>query len=78
VDYLLTGKEERQPTKKRANLFGNSIFNFFASKDLFKKVDVQQKEFLEDVGLLIMENNLFIVTDVNAMGFIHLNVHPCT
>ncbi len=31
---------------------------FFAIKKPLKKIDVQQKEFLQDLGLLIVKNNL--------------------
>ncbi len=48
----------RKPTKKRANLSRNSIFNFFATKNFFKKDDAQRNFFLEDLGLLIVKSNL--------------------
>jgi hypothetical protein len=35
---------------------GQSLF--FYVKDTFKKEDVSQKEFLKDLGLLIVKNNL--------------------
>jgi hypothetical protein len=34
---------EKQPIKKRPNLFRVTISNFFAIKDPFKKDDVHQK-----------------------------------
>jgi len=40
MNNLLTKKEERQPTKKRTNMFGNSIFKFLVTKNYFKKDDV--------------------------------------
>jgi len=39
-------------------LFGNSISKFFITKSSCKKDDVQWKEFLEDLALLIVKNNL--------------------
>jgi hypothetical protein len=60
MNNFLTRKNKWQPTKKRANLFGNSISNFFVTKDSFKKNDMYRKEFLEDLGLFIMKNNLLI------------------
>jgi hypothetical protein len=39
----LKGEEERKPTKKRPNIFGNSIFKFLTTKESFKKDDMQQK-----------------------------------
>jgi hypothetical protein len=38
-------------------IFGESILKFFPIKDSFKRKDVPQKEFLEDLGLLIIKNN---------------------
>jgi hypothetical protein len=40
MNNLLTRKEGRQPTKKRANMFGNSISKIFVTKDYFKKDDM--------------------------------------
>ncbi len=60
VNFLLEGREEKQPTKKIMIMFGGSISKFFFVKDSFKKEDVPQKEFLEDLGLLIIKNNLLI------------------
>jgi hypothetical protein len=56
----LKGKEEKQPTKKIATVFGGSIFRFIFVKDSFEKEDVPQKEFLEDSSLLIIKNSLQI------------------
>jgi hypothetical protein len=49
---------EKQLSKKRPNLSSNSISSFFVTKEPFKKDDVQQKQFLEDLGLLIVKNHL--------------------
>jgi len=49
---------EKQPTKKRAHISNSSILNFFALKDPFKKVNVEQKMFMENPALLIMKNHL--------------------
>ncbi len=51
-------ENERQPSRKKLNIFSNSIFNFFVAKESFKKDDVQQKLFLEDLGILIVKNHL--------------------
>jgi hypothetical protein len=54
--WIVCWKERRrEPTKKKENLSRNSIFNFFVTKDSFKKDVVEQKEFLEDLGLLIVK-----------------------
>jgi hypothetical protein len=39
-------------------LFGGQISNFFITKDPSKKDNVQQKDFLQDLGLLIVKNDL--------------------
>ncbi len=49
---------EKQPTKKRPNVSNNVISKFFIIKDHFKNYDVQQKDFLKDLGLLIVKNQL--------------------
>jgi hypothetical protein len=32
--------------------------SFFSTKDSFKKDDVRQKQFLQDLGLLVVKNHL--------------------
>jgi hypothetical protein len=44
--------------KKKPNVFSNFIFNFFIAKVFLKKKDVHQKQFLEDLTLLIVKNHL--------------------
>jgi hypothetical protein len=39
-------------------VFGGSIFIFYFVKSSFKKEEVPQKEFLKDLGLLIVKKNL--------------------
>ncbi len=58
VNFLLKGSVERQPTKKIVIIFGGSISKFFSVKDSFEREDVPQKEFLQDLGLLIIKKNL--------------------
>ncbi len=41
---------ERQFAKKRFLIYNSSIFEFFASKDPFKKDDVEQKMFVENLA----------------------------
>ncbi len=68
---------ERQLTKKRTNPFGLSISIFFAIKNSFKKNDVQQKEFDEDLGFLIVKNNLRIqFVDSVSFKILILNLCP--
>ncbi len=49
---------ERQPRKKRPHVNGTIISNFFVVKNSYKKYDVQQKQFLEDLTFLIIKNHL--------------------
>jgi hypothetical protein len=65
---------ERQPTKKRPNVLTNAISVFFAIKEPFNKDDVQQKDFLQDLGLLIVKNNLPLQF-VENVWFKHLILH---
>jgi hypothetical protein len=59
VDNVVRGIVAKQLAKKRPNVLVNVIFYFFLVKDLFKKDIVQQKEFVQDLGLLIVKNHLF-------------------
>jgi hypothetical protein len=49
---------ESRPTKKRPNLSNSEISKFFGAKDPFKKDDVQQKQFLQDLALLVVKSHL--------------------
>jgi hypothetical protein len=51
---------EKQPSKKKPNVFGNAISNFFCVKDYLKKDDVQQKDFLQERSPLIVNNHLLL------------------
>jgi hypothetical protein len=57
LNNLLRSIEEKCPSKKRTNPFKRLISNFFLSKIPSKKNCVT-KEFLKDLGLLIVKNNL--------------------
>jgi hypothetical protein len=58
VNSLLKGSVEKQSTKKKMIIFNGSISKFFCIKDSFKREDVPHKECLEELGLLIVNNNL--------------------
>ena len=58
VNNLLKEPHERKPTKKIPHVNGTNNSNFFVFKDSYKKDDVQQKQFLEDLVLLIVKNHL--------------------
>jgi hypothetical protein len=55
---ILWEKIKKQPSKKRWNASSDSISSFFTAKEPFKKDDVQQNVFLEDLTLLIIKNHL--------------------
>ncbi len=59
MDNVVRGIVEKQLAKKRPNVLVNAISFIFLTKDLFKKNNVQQKEFVQDLGLLIVKNHLF-------------------
>jgi len=48
----------KKTCKKTPNVLTNVISIFFVTKKPFKKDDVQHKDLLQDLGLLIMKNNL--------------------
>jgi len=69
-------KWQETTSLKRPNIFNNYIFNFFVEKEPFKKDDVEQKQFLEDVGFLIMKNNLSLQFMRNVW-LMHFSMHLC-
>jgi hypothetical protein len=73
---LLKGKENKQLAKKRMIVFVGSSSKIFSIKDSFKKEYVSHKIFLEDLGLLIVKNNLPIQF-VESMWLKHLILHLC-
>ncbi len=74
VNGLIRGILERQTTKTRLNVSNFAIFKFFIVKDPFKKDDEQQNDFLKNLGLLIMKNQLSLqfvgVFNSNAQFYI--------
>ncbi len=58
MNKLMKGKEKMWPTKKKQNLYGGSISNKIVVKNTLKKDEMLQKEFLEDMGLLFVKENL--------------------
>ncbi len=51
-------EDEKQPSKKRLIFFSNYMSSFFVAKEPFKKEDMQQKQILKDLTLLIIKNHL--------------------
>ncbi len=76
INFLLKRRKEKQPTKKRAIVFGGSKFKIFLIKNSFKEKDVPLKEFLKDLGLLIVKNYLPIQL-VESMWPKHLILCLC-
>jgi len=70
-------EDERQPSKKISNISSNSISSSFVAKELFKKDDVKQKQFLEYLGLLIVKNHLPLQF-VESSWLKRLYMHLCS
>jgi hypothetical protein len=62
--------------EKRENVFKSEILEFFGAKYFFKKDVVQQKQFLQDLALLVVRNNLPIQF-VETTWLKHLVMHLC-
>jgi hypothetical protein len=74
VNNLLKKPYERQPKKKTPHVNGTVISNFFVAKDFYKKDDVQQKQFWEDLVLLIVKNHLPMLKElvcIHVSRFFH-------
>jgi hypothetical protein len=54
----LRGKVERQLAKKNQIHLAMQLLIFYVAKEPFHNDDMQQKMFLEDMGLLIVKNHL--------------------
>jgi hypothetical protein len=67
---------EKLPIEKHLSIFGSSISNFFATKNLYKQSDVEQKKYLKDIGLLVVKNNLPIQF-VESVWLKRLCMHLC-
>ncbi len=69
-------EDEKQPSKKKPNISFNSIFIYFVAKEPFKKNDVWQKQFLEDLGLLMIKNH-FPLQFVESSQLKRFNMDVC-
>ncbi len=58
VNNFLKGSVERQLAKKCPSIYGSSISNLFVAKNPYKQSNVEWQHFLEDLGLLVVKNNL--------------------
>jgi len=68
-------EEEKQPSKKKPNISSNSILFIFA-REPFKKKEVLQNVFLENLGLLIVKNHIpFQFVESNWLK--KFNMHLC-
>jgi hypothetical protein len=68
--------DEIQPSKKKPNVSFNSIYYFFVAQKLFKKDDVLQKQFLEDLTFLIVKKHL-LLQFVKSSWLNSFNMHLC-
>ncbi len=75
VINLVKQTEERHLAKRKVNITKQSISKYFTMKDSFQK-GVPQKEFLKDLGLLIVKNN-FPIQFVESMWLKWLTLHLC-
>ncbi len=60
MNIKMKNSMESQPTKKKHAVSLSAIFNFVGALDLFKKDNVQQKLFIENLGILVVKNNLHV------------------
>jgi hypothetical protein len=67
---------ERQLAKKKGLDFQFSIFEFLALKDPFKKNDMEQKMFVENLTFLIVKNHLPLQF-VDSVWLKHLMLRLC-
>jgi hypothetical protein len=74
VNNFLKGNVERQLMKKCPSISRSSISNFFVA--IYKQNDVEQQQFLEDFGLLVVKNNLPIQF-VESVWLKKLCMHLC-
>jgi hypothetical protein len=58
VNSSLKKIAKKQPTKKWLSISSSFIFNFFIAKRPFKECDVEQQQFVMDLCLLVVKNNL--------------------
>ncbi len=58
ANNYLRGSVERQPINKCPSISESSISNFFLAKNLYNQNNVEQHQFLKDLGLLVVKNNL--------------------
>jgi hypothetical protein len=66
----------KQLAKKILHVNGTTISNFFTTKHFYKKDDVQENQFLEDLILLIVRNHLLMYF-VESQWLKKFNLHLC-
>jgi deoxycytidylate deaminase len=78
VNSIVKGVLKRQPTKKKSpNVSSSAIYKNIRAKNPFKNNDVQQKQFLQNIGLLVVKNFHPIQFEKNAW-FRCLVMHLCS
>jgi hypothetical protein len=78
VNILVRTQVERHPIKKRQNVFSSEISKFSFAKLLYKKDEMQQKQFFGDFALLIVKNHLPIhFLESPWLKRFTLQLYPC-
>jgi hypothetical protein len=67
---------KKQLGKKRPHVNGTTISNFFTAKLSYKKNDAQEKQFLEDLIIIIVRNHLPMHL-VESQWLKRFNLHSC-
>ncbi len=60
MNNLMRTQVERQPFKNRPNVSSYEISKFFSTKLPYKKDEVQHKQFLKDLVLLIAKSHFLV------------------
>jgi hypothetical protein len=70
-------KKKKTTIKKEVKFVWKFNFQFFLVKDPFGKDDLWQMQYLENLGILVVKNNLPMLF-VDSMWLKHLVVHLCS
>jgi len=60
VNSLVRTQGERQPTKKKQNVFSFEFFSKKFTKCFYKNDEMQHKQFIENLTLLIIKSHLHV------------------
>jgi hypothetical protein len=76
LNFPLRNVFEKQLAKKKPNVSNSKIRELFGAKKPFKKDNVQQKQFLKDLALLVVKFHL-LIQFVDNTWLKHLALHLC-